>query len=249
MHFYLTIFWFFLFGLLSGTAINYIADVLPITRRLSDAMCIHCQEKTPWKDYLLLKNCKNCGEPRSWRSWVVLLGTPLVYVVLWMFPIERLDFWMEVLILIYFSIVAIIDLEYRVILHPVSLAGIFLGFGIGFLLHGFVLTLVGGAAGFVIMLALYLLGSGFARLMSRIRHEDIEEVPLGFGDVNLSCVLGLMLGWPGISAGLLFAILLGGGFSALFILISKLFKQYKPFVAIPYAPFLLLGAIILLFRP
>ncbi len=238
-----------LFGLVSGTAVNYLADVLPVTRRLTRVVCVDCRQEIPWKDYILLKDCQNCGKPRSWRTWLVLLLTPMLYLLAWFFPNERLHFWMQVVILFYFSVVAIIDLEHRVILHPVSLVGIVLGSMLGFLLHGFLPTLIGGVTGFLIMLFLYLTGQGFARLMGRIRHEEIEEIPLGFGDVNLSCVLGLILGWPGITAGLLLAILLGGGFSAVYILISKISRQYRPFVAIPYAPFLLLGATILLFRP
>ena len=236
-------------GLICGTAINYFADVLPVTRRLSPATCANCERKIPWRRYLLLKDCEHCGKSRSWRSWFVVLFIPFLYLLLWLYPNERMHFWTQAIILFYFSIVAITDLEYRVILHPVSIAGAVIGAGVGYLMHGLLPTLIGGIAGFIIMLLLYLLGQGFARLLNRIRHEEIEEVPLGFGDVNLSGVLGLILGWPGITAGLLLAILLGGGFSALFILFSSLSKQYKPFVAIPYAPFLLLGAIILLFRP
>jgi len=244
-----SIFGVLVLGLICGTAINYFADVLPVTRRLSSATCANCERKIPWRQYLLLKDCERCGKSRSRRSWFVVLFIPFLYLLLWLYPNERMHFWMQTIILFYFSIVAITDLEYRVILHPVSIAGAVIGAGVGYLMHGLLPTLIGGIAGFIIMLLLYLLGQGFARLLNRIRHEEIEEVPLGFGDVNLSCVLGLILGWPGITAGLLLAILLGGGFSALFILFSSLSKQYKPFIAIPYAPFLLLGAIILLFRP
>ena len=37
-----------------------------------------------------------------------------------------------------------------------------------------------------------------------------EDVALGFGDVHLSGILGLLLGWPGITGGLFVAIILGG---------------------------------------
>ena len=40
----------------------------------------------------------------------------------------------------------------------------------------------------------------------------------GFGDVNLSGVLGLMLGWPFIVVGLVIAVLIGGVISLIYIL-------------------------------
>jgi leader peptidase (prepilin peptidase)/N-methyltransferase len=66
---------------------------------------------------------------------------------------------------------------------------------------------------------------------------------LGFGDVNLSGVIGLMLGWPLILFGLLVAILLGGVFSALYVGFMLARKKYQAFSAIPYAPFLILSVI------
>jgi leader peptidase (prepilin peptidase)/N-methyltransferase len=68
-------------------------------------------------------------------------------------------------------------------------------------------------------------------------------VALGFGDVNLAGVIGLMLGWPLIVFGLLFAILLGGAFSLLFVVFMMSRKKYEAFSAIPYAPFLVLSVI------
>jgi leader peptidase (prepilin peptidase) / N-methyltransferase len=72
---------------------------------------------------------------------------------------------------------------------------------------------------------------------------------LGFGDVTLSGVMGLLLGWPGIMGGLLIAIGLGGVFSLLFILIKLITKKYQAFSSIPYAPFIIFGSLILIYLP
>ncbi len=74
--------------------------------------------------------------------------------------------------------------------------------------------------------------------------RDLEEPEdaLGFGDVNLGGVIGLLLGWPGIIAGLVFAILLAGGFSLVYLLIKLLRREYRPSLAIPYGPFLAASA-------
>jgi len=99
------------------------------------------------------------------------------------------------------------------------------------------------------MLGLYYLGIVLSQLITKIRNQPVDEVALGFGDVNLGGVLGLYLGWPGITAGLLLAIILGGSFSLFIILYHLITHKYQMFMAIPYAPFLLLGAALLLFRP
>ena len=142
----------------------------------------------------------------------------------------------------------ITDIEYRLILQPVSIFGAVVTLLIGIKLHGWLATLIGGAAGFVIMLFLYYLGELFARWVSKRRGQEIEEVALGFGDVNLSAVLGLLLGWPGITAGLILAIFLAGIFSGFYLLVAKLGKRYQQYTAIPYAPFLIIGSLLLIFR-
>ena len=143
--------------------------------------------------------------------------------------------------------VFIIDLEYRLVLHPVSIFGAISFIIIGVYINGWLETLLGGAIGFGMMYLLYLFGILFSRWMAKRRGEDIDEVALGFGDVSLSAVLGLLLGWPRIGVNLFFAILIGGVFSAIFIVIHLFQKQYKAFTPIPYAPFLILSAIGLLY--
>ncbi|NMC80198.1 MAG: hypothetical protein GYA59_12615, partial [Chloroflexi bacterium] len=124
-----------------------------------------------------------------------------------------------------------------------------LGLLIGWRIHGLDVTLLGGALGYAIMWALYGFGKVFIGVVNRLRHQPVEEVALGFGDVNLSGVLGLLLGWPGIAAGLLLAILLGGIASAALLLIGLFTRRYQTFTAIAYAPFLVLAGIVLLYRP
>lgn len=119
--------------------------------------------------------------------------------------------------------------------------------GYGIWLHGLLATILGGLAGYGIMLGLYFLGIGLLRVLSRVRNEEMPEEALGFGDVNLSGVIGLLLGWPGVVGGLIVAILLGGAISLLYILLLLVFRQYQSGRAIPYGPFLVGGAVFLLY--
>jgi leader peptidase (prepilin peptidase) / N-methyltransferase len=237
-----------LLGVSLGILVNYLADVLPYSRRLSSPVCKQCGKCIPLKDYIFGIGCSCYSKKLSWRYWLVILIGATGSLWLWSYPSTRMEYWVGVLLLFYLGVVALIDIETRLILHPVSIVGIPIGLGIGIWLHGFIPTLIGGAAGFFIMLLLYYLGDLFARFMARRRGTTLDEVALGFGDVNLSGILGLILGWPGIVAGLVLAIFLGGVVSLILIIFQVITRRYQPFTAIPYAPFLILGTVLLLYR-
>ncbi len=235
-------------GWLGGIMVNYLSDVLPYKRRLVRPFCTHCNEVQPWWNYLVWpRRCGKCETTRSLRVWIVEIVFVGCSLWLWTSPPEGLGYWVGMILLLYFGVVVVIDLEHRLILHPVSWAGALLGLAVGIWLHGLQSTLIGGVVGFGLMLALHLFGNLFARVMARIRGDSIDEVALGFGDVNLSGVLGLLLGWPGIVGGLLLAILLGGVVSLFYLLVMLVLRKYQVFSAIPYGPFLVASAILLLY--
>lgn len=236
-------------GWLLAYLINYLADVLPITRRFSPAACLHCEKPFPLKSYVLFQACPDCGARRSIRTWVVQIGFTLASVWLWVFPPVLLGFWVGTGLLAFFALVAVIDLEYRLIMDPVSLVGAVLGLAIGTWQKGIGYALLGGVAGYGIMFGLFYLGILFNRLASKVRHEEVSEEAMGFGDVNLAGIIGLMLGWPDIIGGLLIAIIAGGLVSGLILLVMLALRRYKALTAIPYAPFLLIGAIVFLYIP
>ncbi len=150
-------------------------------------------------------------------------------------------------IITYLAIIFLIDFEHRLILHPTSIVGAILFLIIGIIRNGVLKTLLGGIAGFVIMFMLYLFGILFNRWMSKRKGEIIEEAALGYGDVNLSGILGLLLGWPGIGICLFFAIIGGGVFSGLWLLTMLIRRKYEAFTPIPYAPFLIISSILILY--
>jgi leader peptidase (prepilin peptidase) / N-methyltransferase len=236
-------------GWLMAYLINYLSDTLPVTRRFSAPACAACDQPLPLKSCLLLQSCPACGRRRSLRTWIVQIVIPLAYIYLVIIPPGRLGFWAGAGLLAFFAVIAVIDIEHRLILHPVSWVGAGIGLAIGIWQKGLVVTLLGGAAGYAIMFALYYLGILFNRLMARIRHQETDEVALGYGDVNLSGILGLMLGWPEVAGVLILAILIGGITSGLIMLAMTILRRYRPMTAIPYAPFLLIGAIVFLYIP
>ena len=171
-------------------------------------------------------------------------------------PIPALAFLAGLFLLTYFGVVFVIDLEHRLILHPVSIFGAVLGLGVGWLLHGLGPTLLGGLGGFGVMFIFYLFGTLFARIRARkmraAGQESDDEEALGAGDVILASVLGFMLGWPLIWFGLLVGILLGGLITIPLLVIMLVVRRYKQdawMVFIPYGPFFLISATLIIYFP
>jgi leader peptidase (prepilin peptidase)/N-methyltransferase len=239
---------FAIIGWLGGMLVNYFSDVLPLRRKITAPVCTNCFEEQPLFDYFFYpRRCSECSRYRSLRVWLVEIIYIFISVWLWLSSPFSLGYVLGFILFLYFGVVVVIDMEHRLILHAVSMVGGVICFAVGWLLHGVTATLLGGVFGFTIMLALHYLGDLFARWLARRRGEVLTEVALGFGDVNLSGVLGFLLGWPGIILGLLLAILLGGLVSLLYILILLVIRRYRTFVAIPYGPFLVIGTVILIF--
>lgn len=244
-------------GVLAAWIVNYLADTLPVKRKLSKPCCQHCLKEKNWKDYLLLRKCSSCGNSLNFRTWIVYGMIPLGLLLLWFVPNKTgeevitqgpaLHMVLRGILFIYFILVGVIDLEYRAVLIPVVIFGFVFGAVFGVIYHGWLNTIWGFAAGFGIMLVLYLLGVLFVKILNRRRVEKLDEDALGFGDVNLSGVLGLVLGYPGIIAGLFLGIIIGGVGSLVYLAVARLGGSYKLFTPLPYAPFLIAGAAVLLF--
>jgi leader peptidase (prepilin peptidase)/N-methyltransferase len=236
-------------SVLGSWIVNYLADVLPSLRGLGQPLCERCSTVMPWSDYLLLRRCRNCHSARSLRTYIVIASLPVAAIVLWLVPPHQLEVPIAIGLLLYLVLIAVIDVEHRLILHVLSLTGGVIGLAVGTHLHGLVSTLIGAIAGYGIMLGFFFLGIAFVRAISRRRKEAVEEQALGYGDVNLAGVTGLLLGWPGIVFGLLVTILAAGLISLVVLLVMLIRRQYHAFSAIPYGPFLILSIILLLFRP
>jgi leader peptidase (prepilin peptidase)/N-methyltransferase len=241
---------FMLLGYLLGGFVNFIVDWFYIRRKILEESIEEEILELGWVKYLVWPFFSKSTQTIK-KIRILLVEIIFVGLVLWIgvAPPDRVDFWWGVLVLVYFAIVIVMDIEYRVVLHQISITGVVLGAVVGIYLWGPSISLIGGVVGFVIMYLLYKLGELFMRFVNKRRGEEVDEVALGFGDVNLSAVVGLFLGWPTIILGLLFAIFAGGIVSILFIVISVVIRRFKLFYALPYAPFLAIATIVILFFP
>ena len=256
------IFFFALLGLLVGAFINLCADQLPRWRRLrTTPFCPYCDQARPawaWLSvlaYLRFKpECQSCGAPIPWRNPFVELGTAALFGFLWYWYGQGDEIALLISYTVYsaiFVLVLVIDLEHKLILNAVIYPAWALAL-LGSFFHPqpyfYRLALLGGVMGFGILYLVYLLGALFVRVMSKIRGKQIHAVAFGFGDVRLGGFIGLVLGFPDVLRAILYAILLGGLGGILYWFVSAvILRRYSLFTAIPYGPFLILGAMFVLF--
>jgi leader peptidase (prepilin peptidase)/N-methyltransferase len=243
-------------GILIALIINYLADVLPASLRLGQPTCANpdCRKPFKVKDYLLLRQCRHCGKPRGWRPYVLILLCLLSALFLWFSAPAKLGFLLSLLVLAYFYVVAVIDIEHHDILRSLSLIGLLLTALCGFLMHGWLSTLLGGVAGFAIMYFFYLFGKIFTRLRARRLEQSMKETEeaLGSGDVTLTTILGLFLGWPLTWFGILLGVLFAGFISLILILALLATRKYRQqvfMIFIPFGPAFILSTIILIYLP
>lgn len=236
-------------GLLAGFLTNYFLDTLPFSRTNLMPHCVHCNQPMQWGRWLLFHKCAACSQPRSARTTWMFIFYLLASILMYFFPPGMLGYWIGIGLLAYFGLVFVMDLEHHAIVFPVTILGAVIGLALGIYLWGLVPAIIGGLAGLGIMYLFYLFGRLFGRWMKKRRNIEMDEETLGFGDVTISGVIGFMLGWPQIIGGLILGILFGGLTSALIILISVIRKNYKPSLAIAYAPFLIMGAMVFLYVP
>jgi Type IV leader peptidase family len=242
-------------GWLAGYLVNYLADVLPVTRRFSQPACSQCGAPFSWKDYLLFQPCSN-RHSRKARLWIVQIAMLAISTYIWIKPPSKIGYVLGLILIIYFGVIFVIDMEHRLILHPTSVVGSILGLGIGWLRWGLLPALLGGLAGLLIMLAFYYFGVLFIRIRTRRMlaqgHETDDEEALGAGDVILVTILGFIVGWPLILFCLLYGILLGGLFSLLFLIwlvVTGKYEKNALMLFIPYGPYFITSASLIIYFP
>ncbi len=232
-----------LLGAIVGSFLNVCALRLPKEESIvtPGSHCPHCHhpiafyDNIPLISYILLGGrCRYCKKSISFQYPLVEGITAISSFFLF------LRFGPSLSYLFYFSfvsaltVVTVIDLYYQIIPDVISIPGI----GIGLLgslviphitfLNSLLGILVGGGTLFVV-------GTAYQSLFKR--------EGMGGGDVKLLAMIGAFLGWKAVILTILLSSLIGS-IVGIFIMILK-GKDFK--YAIPFGPFLSLGAVIALF--
>jgi leader peptidase (prepilin peptidase) / N-methyltransferase len=222
----------FLLGAAVGSFLNVCIDRLPRGESLATPPS-HCEgcgrrlqplELIPIVSYLALRGrCRTCGAKIPLRVAAVELVSGLLYTLIWLrfgWTIEAVLSFAFVSVLV---VIAFIDYEHHRILNILTFPAIALALVAAVALPGRppLFYLLGGLLGGG---SLYLLALASPRAM-------------GFGDVKLGALLGLILGYPIILVGLFLAFVIGGAVS-LILLAAKRVERGK---AVAFGPYLALG--------
>jgi leader peptidase (prepilin peptidase)/N-methyltransferase len=238
-------------GLLLGLGLNLLADTLPRLRARPD------DDEASDEAATAAEESQSPSLPR-WlrlpRFWLVELVTAGVMILIWHRQGATLLGGAQLFYLALFILIAVIDIEHRLILDVVMIPA-FIVAVIELLAvrrHWTQDALVGYAVGQLVSLTMYLFGLMFLRVMNISRQgQPIREVAFGFGDVTLATFCGFVLGYPDVLDMLVMMVLIGGlmafGFlAARFVVV----RRYQPNLVIPYGPAIVIAAgLILIWGP
>jgi leader peptidase (prepilin peptidase)/N-methyltransferase len=243
---------FFLLGAAMGSFLNVVADRLPASKSIvsPSSHCPECQQRLSAKDvipifsYLQLKGrCRYCGITIPMRLFWVELGTAALFAFLyWHYGLN----WELAMVAFYccvFIPLLVIDFEHNILPNKIVYTGMIVALVVAILgsIFGFepksvtdsgfrlwiVDAAIGGGIGFGLLLIPALVYRG----------------GMGWGDVKLAGLIGLVTGFPLVFVAMFLAIV-SGGLVAAFLLLFKL-KGRKE--AIPFGPFLCLATMATLF--
>ena len=233
----------FIFGLLIGSFLNVCIYRLPRDESLvfPASHCPACGAAIPpWLNipvvsYLLLRGrCRSCAVSISAVYPLVELLTALLGLALYLRFGLTLSFFILAVLCAALVTVAFIDLEHRIIPDEISLSGIVIGFACSFFIPrlGWLNSLLGILTGGG---SLFLVAWGYERFTGK--------EGMGGGDIKLLAMLGAFFGWKAIPFIIFVSSLTGSVIGVTVMLIKK--RDGK--LAIPFGPFLVLGALIHIF--
>jgi len=234
-----------LLGLAVGSFLNVVVWRVPRGEKITSppSACPKCEhtirayDNIPVLSWLLLRGrCRDCSEPISARYPLVEAATAAAFgIIAAVVGAETSLIW-ALPAFLYLAAISIalvlIDLDTQTLPNKIVLPSIVVG----------IVLLVVASAGTNNWGALLgALAGGAALFAFYFIVTVISPRGMGMGDVKLSAVLGLYLGWLGwgvLAVGAFAAFLLGGVFAIALMLIGRARRR----TAIPFGPWMIAGA-------
>jgi leader peptidase (prepilin peptidase)/N-methyltransferase len=252
----------FLFGGVVGSFINVCIFRIPQGKSLISPLS-HCPLcKSPIKAYdnipivsyfTLGGKCRACKAPISIRYPLVeAMMASLSLCLMLKFGLSP-SFFTSFILIAALITVSFIDLDHRIIPDVISFPGIILGLVVSFIkpadhndfLVRFVFKTVKGAANMATLDSLLgiFIGGGLLYAVAVLFFWVTKKEGMGGGDIKLLAMIGAFLGWSSTVFTILVSSLLGSLVGISLMLAKGTDSKY----AIPYGPFLSIGAVIYLF--
>ena len=229
----------FIFGLCIGSFLNVCIYRLPSSMSIinpSRSFCPQCNSAIQFYDnipvfsYIWLKGrCRNCKASISLRYPLVELMTGILAIaILFMFglTLEGVVYFVFISSLL---VITFIDIDHKIIPDIITLPGIPMG-----LLASFVLPAMTFKSSLLGLLA----GGGSLLLVAWTYSLITRKEGMGGGDIKLLGMIGTFIGWKGVIFTIFAASLTG----TLVGMIVMLLKGKNLKFAIPFGPFLSIGA-------
>ncbi|GAB6094163.1 A24 family peptidase [Desulfatiferula olefinivorans] len=234
---------FFVYGLCVGSFLNVCIYRIPASQSLvrPRSSCPACgapirfYDNIPVLSFLILRGkCRSCGKRISIRypSIELLTGT------IWALCYARFGATVECLAYIVFLsvliVITFIDMDHRIIPDVISLPGIPLFFAAALLATdlGWLNSLLG-----------ILLGGGSLWAVAEGYYLITKNEGMGGGDIKLLAMIGAMIGWKGV----FFTIFASSAIGTLIGLAAIVVTRSNLRLAVPFGPFLALGAAVYVF--
>ena len=241
---------FALLGLAVGSFLNVCIDRLPQNKSivLPPSHCEACQHKLAAKDnipvfsYLRLRGrCRYCQASIPQRIFWVELATGVIFAFLYWWcvvfnpELGIVTFGVMAFYACLFIIIFVIDLEQGLILNKVVYPGMVVALLLSLLPQSWLTQVIkpgiasaalGGGIGFVIFLLIAIVSRG----------------GMGWGDVKLVALIGLVTGFPLVFVAIIMGAILGA-IVAVALVVAKKRKRRE---TIPFGPFLALAVMVTL---
>lgn len=242
----------FMLGSVVGSFLNVCIARLPKGESVvtPPSHCPRCNTPIPFYDnipllsYVLLRgHCRFCGETISPRYFVVEFLMAFFSVLLLSRFGVGFAFLVNFVLMAALIVITFIDLDVRIVPDVISLPGIGLGLLSSIVNSQWSMVQTSLLPTPLSSLVGIIIGGGSLLLVAWAYQLFTGVEGMGGGDIKLLAMIGAFLGWPSVPVALFFASLTGSVVGLLCMFQKGVDSKY----ALPFAPFLCLGAVAYLF--
>ncbi len=247
----------FILGAIVGSFLNVCIFRMPREKSIvrPGSSCPGCgapirfYDNIPLLSYLILRGkCRKCGEPISIRYPAVELLTALLFAALVGIFGLSVDAAAALILACLLIVISFIDLEFQIIPDILSLGGLLLGVLLSLVrtppfFDQEILVSFRSLPAILQSLLGVLLGGGILYAIARLYELVRKTQGMGGGDIKLLAMIGAFCGITGV----VFSLVAGSIVGALVGLPLMLIKGQGTKYAVPFGPFLSLGALLYVF--